>query len=86
MLDAFAARSADFGYAVALSEEPEGSAWDGQRGTVTDLLTDTVYDGFGAEAFLCGPPPMIDAAVPILEAIGVDPDDIHADRFSPAKI
>ena len=86
LLDAWAARSADFSYAVALSEEPGASGWNGPRGTVTELLADTVYDGFGAEAFLCGPPPMIDAAVPILEEIGVDPDDIYADRFSAAKI
>jgi propane monooxygenase reductase subunit len=52
---------------------------------VTDLVADTVYDGFGAEAYLCGPPPMIDAVTPILEAIGVEKVDIHADRFSPAK-
>lgn len=86
LLDGWAARSADFSYAVALSEEPEAGGWDGPRGTVTELLADTVYDGFGAEAFLCGPPPMIDAAMPVLEAIGVDPDDIYADRFSPAKV
>ena len=86
LLDAWAARSADFSYAVALSEESGASGWNGPRGTVTELLADTVYDGFGAEAFLCGPPPMIDAAVPILEEIGVDPDDIYADRFSAAKI
>ena len=86
LLDGWAVRSADFGYAIALSEEPQGSAWDGPRGTVTELLADTVYDGFGSEAFLCGPPPMIDAAMPILKAIGVDSDDIHTDRFSPAKI
>lgn len=86
LLDGWAARTADFSYAIALSEEPAVSGWDGPRGTVTDLLADTVFDGFGAEAFLCGPPPMIDAATPILEDIGVDPDDIFADRFSPAKV
>ncbi len=86
LLDAWAARAADFSYAIALSEEPAASGWDGPRGTVTELLADTVFDGFGAEAFLCGPPPMIDAATPILEAIGVDPDDMFADRFSPAKV
>lgn len=86
LLDGWSARSADFGYAIALSEEPHGSAWDGPRGTVTELLAETVHDGFGAEAFLCGPPPMIDAAMPILAEIGLEPDDIHADRFSPAKV
>ena len=85
LLDGWAARSADFSYAVALSDEPADSGWNGPRGTVTELLADTVFDGFSAEAFLCGPPPMIDAAMPILEDIGVDPDDIYADRFSPAK-
>ena len=86
LLDGWAARSGDFSYAIALSAEPEGSGWAGPRGTVTALLADTVYDGFGAEAFLCGPPPMIDAAMPILMEIGLEPDDIYADRFSPAKI
>ncbi len=86
LLDGWATRSADFSYALALSEEPEASGWAGPRGTVTALLADTVYDGFGAEAFLCGPPPMIDAAMPILMEIGLEPDDIYADRFSPAKI
>ena len=86
LLDAWAARSGEFSYAIALAAEPQGSDWTGPRGTVTELLADTVYDGFGAEAFLCGPPPMIDAAMPVLEDIGLEPDDIHADRFSPAKV
>ena len=86
LLDAWAARSGEFSYAIALSAEPQGSDWTGPRGTVTELLADTVYDGFGAEAFLCGPPPMIDAAMPVLADIGLEPDDIHADRFSPAKV
>ena len=86
LLDAWAARPGDFSYAIALSAEPEGSDWAGPRGTVTGLLAETVYDGFGAEAFLCGPPAMIDAAMPVLEDIGLEPDDIHADRFSPAKV
>lgn len=53
---------------------------------MTNLLADTVFDGFGLEAFLCGPPAMIDALAPILEQIGVEADDIHVDRFSPARI
>ena len=86
LLDAWAARPGEFSYAIALSAEPQDSDWTGPRGTVSELLADTVYDGFGAEAFLCGPPPMIDAAMPVLEDIGLEPDDIHADRFSPAKV
>ena len=74
-----------FSFHLALSDEPPASSWTGARGMVTDLVEETVYDGFGLEAYLCGPPGMIDAAIPILQAIGVDPDDIYADRFSPAK-
>ena len=86
LLDAWTSRSGNFSYAIALSAEPQGSGWTGPLGTVTELLADTVYDGFGAEAFLCGPPPMIDAAMPVLADIGLEPDDIHADRFSPARL
>ncbi|MEQ8699615.1 MAG: CDP-6-deoxy-delta-3,4-glucoseen reductase, partial [Bauldia litoralis] len=84
-LDRWAAELPGFTYHLALSDEPETSGWNGARGLVSDLVTDTLYDGFGAEAYLCGPPPMIDAVTPLLEDHGIDPRDIYADRFSPAK-
>ncbi len=85
LLEAWARDHPSFRYHIALSDEPEGTDWSGQRGLVTDLVQDRLFDGFGLEAYLCGPPPMIDATIPVLEAIGVEADDIYADRFSPAK-
>ena len=85
-LERWAGRHDGFDYHVALSAEPAASAWRGGRGPVTDLVAETVTDGFGLEAYLCGPPPMIDAALPILDALGVAPEDIHTDRFLAAKI
>ena len=33
------------------------------------------------EAYLCGPPPMIDAALPLLGALGVSQQHMHFDKF-----
>ena len=60
-------------------------ARESERGMATDILARHVPDAFGAEAFLCGPPPMIDAAIGLLERLGVDASDIHFDKFTPAK-
>jgi ferredoxin-NADP reductase len=57
----------------------------GARGPVTDPVAKAVHDDFGAEGFLCGPPPMIDAAMAVVETAGVARSDMYADRFSPAK-
>lgn len=39
----------------------------------------------GLQAYMCGPPPMIDAAVAALAAQGVAIDDIHYDKFTDAS-
>jgi NAD(P)H-flavin reductase/ferredoxin len=70
----------DFTFVPVLSEEPEGSAWQGKRGLVTACLAD--YLAVGAHAYLCGPPPMIDAVTDLLVQSGVSKDAIHADRFT----
>jgi NAD(P)H-flavin reductase len=76
---------AGFAFVPVLSGEPPGSAWTGARGLVTEAVAAALSDAFGAEAYLCGPPPMIDAATDLLVRLGVDPSDIHADRFTQAK-
>jgi NAD(P)H-flavin reductase/ferredoxin len=77
------ARFPNFTFIPALSDEPAQSGWQGARGLVTDILKREVRDAFGAEAYLCGPPPMIDAAIPMLEQMGLDRSDIHFDKFTP---
>ena len=66
-----------------LSEEPADSDWHGARGFVTDYIK--AIDDFsldGAQAYLCGPPPMIDAAVPLLSGAGIRGRDIYFDKFT----
>jgi xylene monooxygenase electron transfer component len=66
-----------------LSEEPEDSDWTGARGFVTDYIKS--IDEFGlpeSQAYLCGPPAMIDAAIPILTGAGVRGRDIYFDKFT----
>jgi propane monooxygenase reductase component len=35
------------------------------------------------QAYLCGPPPMIDAAIPVLVGKGISEDRIFFDKFTP---
>ncbi len=66
-----------------LSEEPEDSDWDGARGFVSDFIKSIDEFKFAdAQAYLCGPPPMIDAAIPILTGAGVRGRDIYFDKFT----
>ena len=83
-MSAWSRKHANFSFIPALSDEPAESTWTGERGLVTELILRRVTDGLGAEAYLCGPPPMIDAAVALLHRLGVEPSDIHYDKFTPA--
>lgn len=71
---------APFEFSPILSREEETSAWQGARGYVTEAIPTLELQG--AEAYLCGPPAMIDAAESLLIAGGVDRKNIHADRFT----
>ncbi|PKB13571.1 xylene monooxygenase electron transfer subunit [Novosphingobium kunmingense] len=71
---------APFTFTPALSDEAAGSDWEGARGLITELI-DGVADLPAHEAYLCGPPAMIDLAEAQLLAGGVDRAAISADRF-----
>lgn len=71
---------AAFKFLPVLSEEPADSDWTGLRGWVTDAITPALAQH--AEGYLCGPPPMIDAAITRMTALGIAPQDIYFDKFS----
>lgn len=75
-----AAWNAPFEFTPVLSEEPANSEWTGARGLVTEALT-SIEDQESHEAYLCGPPAMIDTAEAILLNAGIGKDAITADRF-----
>ena len=73
----------EFHFIPVLSEEPSDSDWSGERGFVTDAIEKIdLIELPGAQAYLCGPPPMIDAAIPVLTHAGVRGRDIFFDKFS----
>ena len=82
-LELWRQRGVNLEFIPVLSDEPAGSGWTGERGLVTDAIKRRFHDGFGAEAYLCGPPPMIDAAMALLEGVGIDRSDMHFDKFTP---
>lgn len=72
---------APFEFIPVLSEEPADSNWTGQRGWVTEAITPEISRS-GAQGYLCGPPPMIDACIGVMTANGMEPDTIYFDKFS----
>jgi len=72
-----------FLFTPVLSDEPEDSDWTGARGFVTAHIQSSASGlaGDDTEAYLCGPPPMIDAAMPELQALGITDTNLHFDKF-----
>ncbi len=78
-----AAWNGTFQFVPVLSAEPADSDWRGARGLVTEhiaLAAGTLATG-DTEAYLCGPPPMIDAALPVLTGLGLQTMNVHMDKF-----
>ena len=73
---------AEFRFVPALSEAEDDEEWDGEKGLITDVIERLEDDLSGTEAYMAGPPPMIDAAIPVLVKKGVDDDDIYYDKFT----
>ena len=71
-----------FTFVPCLSGEPPDSDWTGERGRVTEALERNVPDASPYEAFLCGSPGMIDAAVKVLAARGMAESRIYYDKFA----
>ena len=71
----------NFRYVPALSESAD-DGWDGEVGLITDVVQRHEDDLSGAHAYVCGPPPMVEAAMPMLAALGVAEKRIYYDKFT----
>jgi propane monooxygenase reductase subunit len=71
-----------FTFVPALSEAQDGDGWTGETGLVTDVVDRLEGDLAEVDAYLCGPPPMVDAAIALLEARGVAESHIYFDKFT----
>jgi propane monooxygenase reductase component len=89
-LAALAAKLPDFAYIPALSHhdpahgDPAHGDWDGETGMITDVVKRLAGAGelAGAHAYVCGPPPMVEAAIPLLQTLGVAEKRIYYDKFT----
>ncbi len=75
-------RLPSFRYLPALSEPSDDGGWDGETGLITDVVKRHADDLTGAHAYVCGPPPMVEAAVPLLGTLGVEEKRIYWDKFT----
>lgn len=79
---ALAAKHANFTYVPVLSNEPEGSDWNGARGFVHDAAKAHFGASFtGNKAYLCGPPPMVEACIASLMQGRLFERDIYTEKF-----
>ena len=58
--------------------------WRGETGLVTEAISRYRESFKHYDAYLCGPPPMIDAATSLLVDRGVRPRNVYFDAFYPA--
>ena len=68
------------GFVPALSEDSNG--WTGETGLITDVVDRLEGDLADVDAYLCGPPPMVDAAIALLDARGVPEAHVYFDKFT----
>jgi propane monooxygenase reductase subunit len=68
------------GFVPACSEESNG--WAGESGLITDVVDRLEGDVTEVDAYVCGPPPMVEAAIALLEAKGVPEAHIYYDKFT----
>ena len=71
-----------FRYIPALSEPAPDDDWDGETGLITDIVKRHADGLAGVHAYVCGPPPMVEAALPLLEILGVPEKRIYYDKFT----
>jgi propane monooxygenase reductase subunit len=71
-----------FRYVPALSEPAGADAWDGETGLITEVVKRQVGDLSGVHAYVCGPPPMVEAAIPMLTGLGVPEKHVFYDKFT----
>ncbi|WP_064444320.1 2Fe-2S iron-sulfur cluster-binding protein [Rhodococcus sp. YH3-3] len=78
----------DFTFVACVSDStsaPTSGSISVREGNVTDVVKQLEPNIAKAEVYLCGPPPMVDAALTLLDLCGTPTDQIFYDKFtSPA--
>jgi propane monooxygenase reductase subunit len=80
-LDELALRLPALRFVPALSEAA-GNGWEGEQGLITDVVDRMEQELEEVDAYLCGPPPMVEAAIDLLVRRGVPESRIYYDKFT----
>jgi Na+-transporting NADH:ubiquinone oxidoreductase subunit F len=71
-----------FRFIPALSNPQPEDNWSGETGLITEVLDRYISSGENTEAYLCGSPGMIDAAINVLTKKGIPEEFIYYDKFA----
>jgi ferredoxin-NAD(P)+ reductase (naphthalene dioxygenase ferredoxin-specific) len=69
----------NFKFTIVLSDA--AAATQRRRGFVTDAVQQDFGTLAGFKAYMCGPPPMVEAAQLLMPSLGLANEDVHADAF-----
>ena len=72
----------NFRFVPALSDAENDADWDGEVGLITDVMSKHETDLSGSDSYVCGPPPMVEAAMAALTALGANEKHIYYDKFT----
>jgi propane monooxygenase reductase subunit len=72
----------NFTFVPALSEAEGGEEWDGEVGLITDVVQRHETDLADTDSYVCGPPPMVEAAMDVLTSLGAHEKHIYFDKFT----
>lgn len=82
MFEQLAKEHSGFKVTYALSDPLESDEkWDGDTGFIHLSVEKRLTSEHKCQAFMCGPPPMIEAATEILKSKGIWEEDIFYDKF-----
>lgn len=84
-IEATGAKLRDFKFIPALSDAASDDTWSGERGFIHEVVERTLRKENmhgDMDAFSCGPPPLIDAVLPVLQGAGIEPSRIYFDKFT----
>jgi NAD(P)H-flavin reductase len=76
------AKQRKFHYVPALSNPTSEDSWNGETGYIQSVVDKDISAPLDADAYLAGPPIMINEAVKVLKAKGIADDRIHYDAIT----
>jgi anthranilate 1,2-dioxygenase reductase subunit len=79
-IQGYAEKLPNFSYHSIVMRDAE--SWKGPVGVVTDLFEDHHFNDGEVDAYLCGPPPMVDAVKGWLDQRQMDNSVVHYEKFS----